>query len=125
MRIRRGSPARFFLATAFGLAIVLAAAVWWYGHPLDALQSWLIAITLVTFLAYGYDKAIAGSGWTRVPEKVLLALAISGGTIGALAGMQLFRHKTAKESFRTKFVLVMILQVALIATYYLLIVRQV
>jgi uncharacterized membrane protein YsdA (DUF1294 family) len=107
--------------TTFGLALALAAAIWWYGHPLDALQSWLIAITLVTFLAYGYDKAIAGSGWTRVPEKVLLVLAIAGGTIGALVGMRLFRHKTSKESFRVKFLLVIVLQIALVAAYYTLI----
>ena len=124
MRIHRGTPVRLFLVTTFGLALALAAAIWWYGHPLDALQSWLIAITLVTFLAYGYDKAIAGSGWTRVPERVLLILAISGGTIGALAGMRLFRHKTAKESFRTKLLLVILLQVALIAACYTLIMRQ-
>ena len=119
------SPLRLFLGITFGLAVVLAAGIWWYGHPLDGLQSWLIAITLVTLLTYGYDKAVAGSGWTRVPEKVLLVLAISGGTIGALAGMRLFRHKTAKESFRLRFLLVIVLQVALIAAYYILIVHQV
>lgn len=120
MRRRKPSPTRFFLGVTFSLAVALAALIWWYGHPLDGLQSWLIGITLATFLTYGYDKGIAGSGRTRVPEKVLLALAISGGTVGAFAGMQLFRHKTAKESFRLKFLLVIVAQVALIAAYYVL-----
>jgi len=104
-----------------GLAAVLAAIVWWYGRLFDVLQSWLIAITLVTFLTYGYDKAIAGSKRTRVPEAALLALTVLGGTIGALAGMRLFHHKTAKGSFRLKLVLVVAAQAALIAAYYVLV----
>ena len=88
------------------------------GYPLNVLQSWLIAITLVTFLAYGYDKVIAGSKWTRVPEKVLLALTFAGGTIGALVGMQLFHHKTAKTGFRLKFWLISIAQIVLVVAYY-------
>ena len=111
MRRRKTSPTRCFLGVTFSLATALAAL---------GLQSWLIGITLATFLTYGYDKVIAGSERTRVPEKVLLALAISGGTVGALAGMQLFRHKTAKESFRLKFLLVIVVQIALIAAYYVL-----
>jgi uncharacterized membrane protein YsdA (DUF1294 family) len=39
----------------------------------------------------------------RVPEKVFLALAFFGGPAGALAGMVIFRHKTAKTSFQVKF----------------------
>ncbi|MBE9507820.1 MAG: DUF1294 domain-containing protein [Chloroflexi bacterium] len=87
----------------------------------DVLQSWLIAITLVTFLTYGYDKAIAGSKRTRVPEAALLALTVLGGTIGALAGMRLFHHKTAKGSFHLKLVLVVAAQAALIVAYYVLV----
>lgn len=127
MRGFAGSPAWwahpvycFGLAT-FALTIALAAIIWWYCF--DVLLSWLIAITLVTFLAYGYDKAIAGSKWTRVPEKVLLALTFAGGTIGALVGMQLFHHKTAKAGFRLKFWLVAIAPIVLIVAYYVLIRR--
>ena len=84
----------------------------------DPVLSWLVAITVVTFLTYGYDKLIAGSGQTRVPEKVLLALAFIGGTLGALAGMWLFRHKTAKESFRLKFWLVVAAQIVVLVVYF-------
>jgi uncharacterized membrane protein YsdA (DUF1294 family) len=103
---------------AFGVVIVLAAVIWWYGYPLDIVQSWLIAITLVTLLTYGYDKVIAGSKRTRVPEKVLLALTFAGGTLGALVGMPLFHHKTAKGRFRFKFWLVVVVQVLLLVVYY-------
>jgi len=110
-----------FGVLAFGLAIVLAAILWWVAHPLDILLSWLIAITLVTFLAYGYDKAIAGSRMTRVSEKVLLALTLAGGTVGAYVAMVLFRHKTVKSSFRLQFWLVALIQIALVIFYYVVI----
>ena len=100
---------------ALGLSMALAFALWYLVS--DALSAWLIAVTVVTVLMYVYDKAIAGSSWMRVPERVLLALAFAGGTLGALAAMQVARHKTIKESFRKKFGLVVCVQVAVIAAY--------
>ena len=49
---------------------------------------------------------------------VLLALTYAGGTVGALLGRWLFRHKTAKGSFRLKFWLVVVLQVGILAGYF-------
>ena len=109
-------PALRFGLVSFGLVVVLTAGIWWIG--LDPLLAWLLSITLITFLAYGYDKAIAGSRQVRVPEGVLLALALAGGTLGALAGMQIFRHKTRKTSFRLRFWLIAAAQVTLIALYF-------
>jgi uncharacterized membrane protein YsdA (DUF1294 family) len=100
-----------------GLAIAAAIALG-LGLHLDALVSWLIGINVVTFLTYGYDKRIAGSHRTRVPEKVLLLLAFIGGTIGALLGMYLFHHKTAKASFQHKFWLVVLAQIAVAVLYF-------
>ena len=110
---------RFGLVT-FGLTIALVALISW-AFSLDGLVSWLIIINLITLLTYGYDKAIAGSERSRVPERVLLALTLAGGTIGALAGMRRFHHKTAKGSFRLKFLLVALIQIAIIVIYYALI----
>lgn len=109
-------PAIRFGLASYGLAALLAAGIWWLG--LDPLLAWLLSITLITFLAYGYDKVIAGSRKVRVPEGVLLALALAGGTLGALAGMQIFRHKTRKTSFRLRFWLIAAVQVTLIALYF-------
>ncbi len=110
-------PAYRFAILTFGITLVvcliLALGLGW-----DALLSWLLAISLVTFLTYGYDKSIAGSKRTRVPEAVLLALTLLGGTVGAIAGMLVFRHKTAKRSFQVKLGLVLLVQVLFIIAYY-------
>lgn len=56
-------------------------------------------LTLVTFAAFGFDKFRAQTHGWRIPERVLLGLALIGGAFGALAGMLIFRHKTRKAYF--------------------------
>ena len=67
--------------------------------PAGALAVWLIAINLVTFAVYGADKRRARRGAWRVPEKTLFLLPLLGGSVGALLGMRVFRHKTKHWSF--------------------------
>ncbi|MCI0475328.1 MAG: DUF1294 domain-containing protein [Anaerolineales bacterium] len=84
-----------------GTAIVLTLLLWRLQlHPLLA---WCLAINFATLITFGFDKVIAGSSHTRVPEIVLLALTFIGGHVGAFLGMQFFRHKTLKSSFQLKF----------------------
>jgi len=109
-----------FASITTGLATLLALLIWWI-LSLDGLLSWLIAINLVAFLTYGYDKSIAGSRRSRVPERVLLWLALILGSLGAWLGMQVFHHKTIKGSFQRRFWLVVIIQVAIIILYYWLV----
>ena len=110
------------IAFRYGLFLfciaVTAALILWLSLSLDLLYSWLAAINLITFLTYGYDKWVAGSSMTRIPEKVLLILALAGGTLGALLGMYIFRHKVSKSDFKRNLWLVLLLQVVLIAVYY-------
>ena len=119
MRHSRGNPVRRFTIYTFGTALAAAWLMHWQVKQLDVLQSWLIAVTAVTFLTYGYDKFTAIRGWTRIPERVLLGLSFTGGTLGALTGMTLFRHKTIKKSFRIKFWLLVVVQIALVVAYYI------
>jgi uncharacterized membrane protein YsdA (DUF1294 family) len=76
--------------------------------------SWIFGVSIASFFTYGYDKSIAGRGVTRVPEIVLHALTLSGGTFGSFLGMQLFRHKTQKKSFRLVFWAIVIVQIVVI-----------
>ena len=59
-----------------------------------ALLAYLAAVNAITFAVYGADKRRAKKGKRRVPEKTLFLLAAVGGSVGALAGMRAFRHKT-------------------------------
>ncbi len=60
---------------------------------------YLAAINVLTFFVYGLDKHKARKGRWRIPEATLLMLAALGGSIGAYAGMKIFRHKTKKPKF--------------------------
>jgi uncharacterized membrane protein YsdA (DUF1294 family) len=104
-----------FFALAVLLTLILQRVI-----P-DWVVAWIIAISAITVLAFGYDKGVAGSGAMRVPERVLLALTAAGGTLGAVVGMHVFRHKTVKETFRHRFWLVVVAQVAFLAAYWWLV----
>ena len=60
---------------------------------------YLAVINFTTWVAYGLDKGRAKSGKWRIPERTLLLLALAGGSLGALAGMIMSRHKTRKPKF--------------------------
>ncbi len=59
----------------------------------------LIIGSLISFVLYGADKSKAKRGAWRIPEKVLLLWGFLCGAVGALAAMQLFRHKTKHYYF--------------------------
>ena len=61
----------------------------------------LLIWNLLIFLIYGIDKSKARRGAWRVPEKILLTIALVCGGFGAwLAGIA-FHHKTRKWYFKT------------------------
>jgi uncharacterized membrane protein YsdA (DUF1294 family) len=66
---------------------------------MSILTGYLAVINFTTWVAYGLDKGRAKSGKWRIPERTLLLLALIGGSLGALAGMIMFRHKTRKAKF--------------------------
>lgn len=74
----------------------------------------LIAINVSTFALYGLDKLLAMLSVRRVPERTLHFAAFFFGSPGALAAMQIFRHKTRKTSFQLVLALLVLLQVLLV-----------
>ena len=73
---------------------------------------YVAAMTLIAFVAMGWDKLCAKKGKWRVPEKTLFLLAILGGSIGSIAGMYAFRHKTQHWYFKIGFPIILVLQIA-------------
>ena len=118
---RLANPYLRYYMIGFGSAIILALLLWFSDFVTNGLTAWLVAINVVTVLLLGYDKAIIAFGWQRVPERVLLILALSFGTLGTVIGMSLFHHKTAKGIFQLKFWLIVAVQVFLLVTYFALV----
>ena len=79
---------------------------------------YLIGINVLTFLLYGIDKWRAQRDRWRIPEDTLIWLAIVGGSIGALLGMYLFRHKTKHRKFTIG--IPVIIAVQLVLAYFFL-----
>lgn len=77
------------------------------------LAYYLLAINAVAFIVYGIDKYKAKKGRWRISEATLLTMAAIGGSIGALAGMRLWHHKTMHKKFKYGIPIIIILQVAL------------
>ncbi len=79
---------------------------------------YLAAVNLVTFTVYGVDKAKARRGAWRVSEKTLFLLPLLGGSVGALLGMLVFRHKTKHWYFAWGIPLILLAQIALAVWVY-------
>ena len=60
---------------------------------------YLLTINAVGLLIMLADKEKAKKHLWRIPEATLLTVAALGGSLGCLAGMRLFRHKTRKPKF--------------------------
>ena len=60
---------------------------------------YFVLVNLAAFVLMGVDKRRAQLHRWRIPEKTLFLSAILGGSIGAILGMQLFRHKTKHPQF--------------------------
>jgi len=62
-----------------------------------------LAMSLMTYIFYYFDKSAAQKGEWRTQESTLHLLAVFGGWPGALVAQQRLRHKSIKRSFRTVF----------------------
>ena len=74
---------------------------------------YLAAVNVLAFALMGIDKVKAKRGVWRIPEKVLFLSALIGGSIGTIAGMFVFRHKTKHLSFVLGLPAILLLQLAL------------
>ena len=78
------------------------------------LTYYLIGISFLSFTSFGIDKWLAETGRSRISEANLLMWALFGGTLGAYAGRQAFRHKTRKQPFSGRLHFIAAAQVVLL-----------
>ncbi|MCI6729176.1 MAG: DUF1294 domain-containing protein [Candidatus Faecousia sp.] len=74
---------------------------------------YLLLINAVGLLFMFADKQKARRGSWRIPEATLMLTAALGGSVGSLAGMYLFRHKTRHPKFTLGIPAILIAQVLL------------
>ena len=60
---------------------------------------YLIAMSLIAYILYAADKRRAKRDAWRIRERTLLLFGFLGGAIGALAAMEMLRHKTKHTQF--------------------------
>ena len=80
--------------------------------------AYLIIINIAGIMSMYIDKKSAIKKKWRIPEKTLFLFAILGGSVGSIAGMHLFRHKTKHWYFVIGMPFILIIQIVLL--FYLL-----
>lgn len=86
-------------------------------NVITIILTYVCTINLVSFSLMGIDKWKAKKRAWRIPEATLFLFVIFGGSIGGIAGMFTFRHKTRHWYFLYGFPFILILQ--LIAIYFI------
>lgn len=83
-----------------------------------SVQTFLIGyaaiINVIGFALMGIDKLKARKRGFRIPEATLFIIALIGGSIGSIAGMYTFRHKTRHRSFTIGMPVILVIQIIFI-----------
>ncbi|MCX8523131.1 DUF1294 domain-containing protein [Chryseobacterium formosus] len=84
----------------------------------------LLIINIIAFITFAWDKWKAVKHKRRISEAFLFTLIFLGGTIGAILGMLIFRHKISKRSFLIKTALIILLQLLIMISLKSFIINQ-
>ena len=82
------------------------------------LMIYLAIINAIAFLLMLIDKIKAQRGAWRISEATLIGSAALGGSIGALIGMYLVRHKTKHSKFTIGVPVILIVQIIIAILVY-------
>ncbi len=82
-------------------------------NSLTYLIAYFALVNIIGFALMGIDKRKARKNAFRIPEATLFAMAIIGGSIGSILGMQLFRHKTKHMSFKIVMPVILVFQIVI------------
>ena len=118
------SPYKIYWAISVIIFSIVTIFLWWWFSRIDlhfdsqkiySLVLYLMAINFTTGWLYLWDKIIAGTKITRVPEIILQTLALLGGSPTALLSQKVFHHKTNKKSFQIIYWLIVLIQVGILS----------
>lgn len=83
-------------------------------NPITFLIIYFVIINIVGFALMGIDKRKAIKRTFRIPEATLFIVALIGGSIGSILGMQVFRHKTRHWYFVFGMPAILVVQIVLL-----------
>ena len=92
----------------------LTFAFWEFFGAHKIIIVYLLAINIVTLIAFAVDKIAAIEHRSRIRIVTLLGLGFIGGSIGALIAMYVFHHKTKQDYFSVGVPLIMLMQAVVI-----------
>ena len=92
----------------------LTFAFWEFFGKYKILIAYLVVVNFVSFAAFAIDKINAIEGRSRIRILTLLGLAFIGGSVGALLGMYILRHKTRIDYFSVGIPLIILMQVVVV-----------
>lgn len=85
---------------------------------MDIIILYLLIINALGFLLMLIDKQKAIHNRWRIPELVLLGVALVGGSLGAIMGMRIFRHKTKHLQFSLGLPVMLVVHIMLFIFLY-------
>lgn len=94
------------------LMLLYAATLAWAlaVHALAVWVAWaLLAVNVVTFIAYALDKRAARLGQWRIRERTLHLWSLAGGWPAAWWAQRVLRHKSSKAGFRRVYAVTVLL----------------
>lgn len=104
------------LSIVLVISLLVWLNVWSYmGYMPMPLKYAYYGLSIITFIAYAYDKFKAKRNAWRTPESTLHFLALLGGWPGAAIAQQVFRHKSSKPDFRVMFWVTVFINLAMLA----------
>jgi len=85
----------------------------------EIVLTYIIAINLLTFGLFSWDKWLAQHRRWRIRERSLLLLSLLGGAVGGIISMHFLRHKTRHLIFRWGLPLMAIAQGLLLFHFFM------
>ena len=82
------------------------------------LLGYLLIVNAAAFVLMLADKIKAKKNKWRIPEATLMGAAAIGGSIGTIAGMYCFRHKTRHPKFTIGLPVILALQIVAAVVIY-------